>query len=209
MKKDNFEKDLPEGYELKLHIDAKDKKTTIIYLVLSLVPVIVTFVVALLIVIFVNGWNTSERNEPDYVLFITLGVTCVIVFLYMILHEIVHGITYKSLTGAKLTFGLRWNVAFCGVPEIYVYRKAVKLAVLMPFIIFNVIFAGLTVGMYFINDIAFLAASLMLGLHIGGCVGDLHVAYLLDHQFKDNKTLIRDTGPEQFFYTYTGIENNK
>ena len=63
--------------------------------------------------------------------------------------------------------------------------------------------------MYFINDIAFLAASLILGLHIGGCVGDLHVAYLLDHQFKDNKTLIRDTGPEQFFYTYTGIENNK
>ena len=205
MKSDNFEKELPEGYELKLHIDAKDKKLTAIYLALSLVPLIIVVVAACLIIEFVGGGLFSLDGAYAH---IALLIAVVVMLVYMILHELTHGITYKALTGGKLTFGLRWNVAFCGVPDIFVYRKAAKIAVLMPFLVFNVVLVGLTVGMYFVDGCAFLAAALVLGMHIGGCVGDLHVTYMLDHKFKDSKTLMRDTGPEQFFYVYTGVKNS-
>ncbi|MDE7082787.1 MAG: DUF3267 domain-containing protein [Clostridia bacterium] len=203
MKSDNFEKVLPEGYELKLHIDAKNKKTAIFYMILSLLPLVVIVAAACLIIEFAGSGLSSLDS---FYCTIALFAAVVAMIAYVILHELVHGITYKALTGGKLTFGLRWNVAFCGVPDIYVYRKAAKLAVLMPFLVFNVVFVALTVGMYFVNECAFLAAAFVFGMHLGGCMGDLHVTYMLDHKFKDSKTLMRDTGPEQFFYVYTGIE---
>ncbi|MDE7330185.1 MAG: metalloprotease family protein, partial [Clostridia bacterium] len=165
MKKNNYEAELPAGYELKYHIDAKNKKTTAIYLILSLLPVLVIFAVALLLVIFVRGWDSRESAFSG--IWLVFLIICVIICVYAVCHELVHGITYKILTGGKLTFGLKWNVAFCGVPDIYVYRSAAKAAVLMPFIIFNFVFAGLTVGMYFVSDVYFLAAAAILGFHIG------------------------------------------
>ena len=205
MKSDNFEKELPEGYELKLHINAKDSKLTAIYLVLSFVPILITVAAACLIIEFVGGGLLSLDSIYRSLAFLAAVVVLIV---YMVLHELVHGITYKALTGGKLTFGLRWNVAFCGVPDIFVYRKAAKTAVLMPFLVFNIVFVALTVGMYFVDGCVFLAAAFVLGMHIGGCVGDLHVTYMFDHKFKDNKTLMRDTGPEQFFYVYTGVTNS-
>jgi len=202
MKKDNYEAELPEGYELKYHIDAKNAKTTVIYTLLAVVPLVITLVAAYLLAEFVRGWGAE--GEDATVIAVTYFVTLVIFIAYVVLHELVHGITYKILTGAKLTFGLTLTVAFCGVPEIYVYRRAAKLAVLMPFLVFTVIFGALTVGMYFVGSVGFMAAAFILGLHLGGCVGDLHVTYMLDHKFNDAKTLMRDTGPEQFFYVYTG-----
>ncbi|MDE7264774.1 MAG: DUF3267 domain-containing protein [Clostridia bacterium] len=202
MTKDNFENELPEGYELKIHIDAaKDKKLMAIYIVLSCLPVLIIVAAAALLLFFVRGWSIKGDFIGN---FIALLVAVIVSIVYIVLHELTHGITYKILTGAKLRFGLTWNVAFCGVPDIFVYRKAMKIAVLMPFIIYTVIFAGLTAAMYFVGDAAFLGAALVFGLHLGGCVGDLHVTYVLDHKFTSSKMLVRDTGPEQFFYIYTG-----
>ena len=205
MKSDNFEKELPEGYELKLHIDAKSRKLRAIYLALGLVPILIMVVVACPIIEFVGGGLDSLDEPYGHVAWL---IAVVVLMAYIVLHELVHGITYKALTGGKLTFGLSWDVAFCGVPDIFVYRKAAKISALMPFIVFTIIFVGLAVGLYFVNDCAFLVAALVLGMHIGGCVGDLHVTYMLDHKFKDSKTLMRDTGPEQFFYVYTGVTNS-
>ena len=53
--------------------------------------------------------------------------------LYIVLHELTHGIAYKLTTGRKLTFGFTLSVAYCGVPDIYVYRKAAMTApILIP-----------------------------------------------------------------------------
>ena len=40
----------------------------------------------------------------------------------------------------------------------------------------------------------------LLGLHLGGCSGDIYFASLLLFKFKSPDTLARDTGPEQFIY---------
>ena len=119
---------------------------------------------------------------------------------YVVLHELVHGIAYKTLTGEKLTFGLSWSCAFCGVPNIYTYRKTAMISVIAPFAVFTVLLLPLLVLLYFISPLYFLIVAFIFGLHAGGCSGDLYVLYLLAVKFKDKRVLMRDTGPEQFFY---------
>jgi hypothetical protein len=65
--------------------------------------------------------------------------------IYVILHELTHGLLYKILTKQKLTFGLTLSVAFCGVPHIYVNKKTALLSVLAPFVVYNIIFIPLLI----------------------------------------------------------------
>ena len=52
----------------------------------------------------------------------------------------------------------------------------------------------------FFQSFIFLIFAFIFGLHLGGCSGDLYVTYLFLTKFKNKKVLMRDTGPEQFFY---------
>ena len=91
---------------------------------------------------------------------------------YLVLHELVHGAAYKFLTGQKLTFGITLSVAFCGVPEIYVYRRASLIAVLAPFVVFTLL--GVVLLAVFPGAWTRFFLLIFLGLHIGGCSGDLY-----------------------------------
>ncbi|MDE6597787.1 MAG: DUF3267 domain-containing protein [Clostridia bacterium] len=197
MKTDNYTEELPEGYTLAKHVSAKDRKTTIIYTLLSFVPAIILFVAAFLTVYYTGGIAAAGNDTFRIVSFV---VTCLVYLLYIVLHELVHGIVYKICTGRKLKFGLSMTYAFCGVPDVYVYRKAAVCAIIMPFAVFSVVFIGLTVGMYFVNPLLFIEAAIMLGLHLGGCVGDLHLTLLFAKNYRNSSTLMRDLGPEQFIY---------
>lgn len=189
----SFERELPEGYRQVKHIDAKNLKLGIIF---NLIGSLIAIAVILLgcIPFFVSGTDISPF------LFGALVLGLIAMFVYMVLHELVHGAAYKKLTGEKLTFGLSWSCAFCGVPKIYTYRRTALIAVLAPFVVFSLLFAILTVALYFVSPVLYLASVTLLGLHLGGCVGDLYVTILLLFKFKDKGTLMRDTGPEQFFY---------
>lgn len=199
MKTDNFERELPSGYTLAYHINASDKKTGIIYTLLSFVPPIFTLIFACVLLI-ITGRGFSYGKTGIWGSVIILFVSSAVLLLYVVLHEVVHGITYKLFTGQKLTFGLKWNVAYCGIPGIYVHRKCALWACAMPFLVFNAVFLTATVCAYFYSSLVFLIASAILGVHIGGCVGDLHVISLFLFKFKDESALMKDDGPEQFFY---------
>ena len=118
--------------------------------------------------------------------------------LYIILHELVHGIAYKLTTRCKLTFGLTLTVAYCGVPEIYVYRKTALISLLAPFLLFLPVFG--TPIFLLENAWDKIYAAFLLGLHIGGCTGDLYDTYLYLFKFRSPDTLMRDIGPKQTFY---------
>ena len=197
MKTDNYTEELPEGYVLAKHISAKDAKTKIIYALLSFVPVIVLFIAAFLTVYYTCGLSDAGDGIFRIISFV---VTCLVYIAYIVLHELVHGAVYKICTGRKLKFGMSLTYAFCGVPDVYVYRKAAIPAIIMPFAVFTVVFTGLTVGAYFVNPLLFIEAAIILGLHLGGCVGDLHLTALFATRYTKPSTLMRDIGPEQFIY---------
>lgn len=196
-KSDNFEFALPEGYTLVRHVDAKrDKKTIIIYSLLSIVPLLI--ILPILMMCAFAGDNGEIQSGENFLAAMLVG--CLVYILYIILHELTHGITYKYYIGQKLTFGLSLTVAFCGVPDIYVRKKASIAALLMPFSVFSVIFLCLTVGLWFVSPYYGVIAGAVFALHLGGCVGDLHWTLMYITKYKHCNTLMRDTGPEQWLY---------
>ena len=194
MKSKNYETTLPEGYKEAMHINAKDLKVGIIMNLIALIPIVIFMVAAVLLMLLPSY---EADTEFDYGGIIIFGILYIV---YIVLHELTHGAAYKILTRQKLTFGLTLTVAFCGVPHIYTYRKAALIAICAPFAIFNVVFGALTAVMYFSNTWLYIISALLFSVHFGGCIGDLWLMLLLNTKFKDNDTLMRDTGPEQFIY---------
>ena len=200
MKEQNFEKDLPSGYTQALYINAKDVKFGVIFNLIAVVVLGIVMAGAFLSLRFNGGMSFNFFEADPWQLTVAYTVFLVSMLAYIILHELVHGIAYKALTGERLTFGISWSCAFCGVPSIYTYRRTAIIAILSPFITFTVLFIPVLAILYFLSPLFYLMTAFIFGLHLGGCCGDLYVFYLLLTRFKDKKTLIRDTGPEQFFY---------
>ncbi|MDE6242125.1 MAG: DUF3267 domain-containing protein [Anaeroplasmataceae bacterium] len=195
----NYEEILPEGYNEIFHIDAKEKKTGLILTLFSLILTLIPLAILLPIYFCTKKFEFEFSYRTSLYL---LGLA-VAMILYMVLHELVHGIAYKALTKQKLTFGISWSCAYCGVPNIYVYRKASMIALIAPFTVFGLLFGGLVIWFYFLDGTLFLLMSLLFSIHVGGCIGDLYMFTLFLFKYKDKTLLMRDTGPEQFLYQTT------
>ncbi len=190
---------LPEDYTEVRHINAKDKKLGTILNLICAAVIAVIILCAVMIVFFADRHDFAYRiTEPSYVAAPLIFAASIVT--YIILHELLHGLAYKLLTGQKLTFGISWSCAFCGVPDIYTSRKTSLIALLTPFTVFTCLFVSLSVVMFFLNSTYFIFAMVLLGLHIGGCSGDLYMTGLLLFRYTSANTVIRDTGPEQFIY---------
>ena len=194
--------ELPPLYKQAYHIDARKKKTGLIFNGVAFLVLIAV----LAVVIPTADWSFIQALfDLDFLPFMgTYLLYMAVLFgsmaLYMVLHELVHGVVYKVMTGKKLTFGLSWSCAFCGVPEAYVTRKTAIYALMAPFVAFTLVFVPLTIVFAFINTPLYLLFGLLLGMHWGGCSGDLFMFGLLIFKYKDKSVLLRDTGPEQWIY---------
>ena len=122
-----FEETLPEGYVAAYTIDAADKRTGVV-LNLAGFAVMAAVGVAAWFCLRPTGFF-EQYSVGRNLLFIAA------ILVYMVCHELLHGAAYKALTRRKLTFGLTLSVAFCGVPDVYVYRKTALLALLTPFVV--------------------------------------------------------------------------
>ncbi len=187
-----YYRELPEGWKEEYAIDAKDKKTIVIMQVAAFLLMILIGGGLSFLASRVTVQDFSERALPA-------GITAIISMIaYIVLHELTHGLVYKLYTKEKLTFGLTLTVAYCGVPDLYVSKKVAFLAVIAPFVVFNLVFAA---PLFFITSMSwFLAFSLLLTIHVSGCVGDLYVAYIILTKFRGRPLLMNDTGPKQTFY---------
>jgi hypothetical protein len=186
----NFEKELPEGYREVFSIDAKNKKTA---LIMSLAAFFITAALCVASWLIVRPYGYS----PDHLIARYL-IFLIVLLAYIVLHELVHGLAYKLLTGQKLTFGITFSAAYCGVPEIYVYRKTALISLLAPFTVFSVVFIAL--ALIFRDPWDRFAALLAFSIHAGGCIGDLYDTFLYLTRFRDPRTLMQDTGPKQTFW---------
>ena len=195
----HFEEKLPENYRLVKTVDATKAPFAVVFNLLSLVMMVGAFAV----LYFAFGTDVSLIKEqfltlPDFTKILALLLLVVGFIVYIVLHELVHGVVYKAFTKRKLTFGVTMTCAYCGVPDVFVYRTASLCALLAPFVIFSIAFI---VPMFFLqNTVWFLLLATLFAMHFGGCVWDLYITVLYVFKFRDGKTLMRDTGPVQTFY---------
>ena len=191
--------DLPEDYIEDYVIDAKSAKFTVIYgIILNLLLTIGT--IALCIVIKKISFNDIKDyyNLKPHIILLSLLLLMVSMVAYIVLHELTHGLFYKIFTREKLTFGLTLTVAFCGVPKLYNKKWPMIITSLAPFVVFSFVFG---IPLFFINDIiAYIGFSIMLGIHLGGCIGDLYGSIIMLFKYHGKNILVNDTGPKQTFY---------
>lgn len=206
-----FEKELPENYRLVKTVDCKDKKTAVVLNAAAISVTVIALVIGLLI-LKPSAKSVVGAFEENYLLSVAklaffLAAFLAANILYIVLHELTHGLAYKLLTKQKLKFGFSLTFAYCGVPDIYVYRTAALISLLAPFTVFIVLFALLAA---FLPTVTFKAfAVIMLAVHLGGCVGDLYDTFLYLFKFRSGKVLMRDFGAKQEFYDITADELSK
>ena len=193
--KKTYESTLPEGYVAVKVIDAKKQKTTIALNLGAIAVFLCSFFLGLWL-LFPGGFDFST-------LFSTKAIFPEIIFLcsmllYVVLHELIHGLVYKVFTKQKLTFGISWRFAYCGVPNIYVYRKISILALMGPFTVFTV----LMVPFFFVfrYPLTLFLLLTLFSIHLSGCVGDLYDFVLLLFFFRRKDLLVLDDGAKQTFY---------
>lgn len=191
----NYETKLPDGYQPVYRIDAKNRK---IIWILNIVSLLLFAAVA----VPLFAWLKITTSKPLYEL-LDLGIFRYLVLIaiyiaYIFAHELTHGAAYYALTRQHLTFGTSLFIAYCGVPNIYVYRKPALIAVLAPFVTYSIIFSlGIIISNSFTWQVVWIMA---LAVHVGGCVGDLWATLILIFRFKGYPyLLIRDTGPKLTF----------
>ena len=194
--KKTFEKTLPDGYAPIYDLDAKNKKTIWVINIASLLlfaAVAVPLFMWLRILTnksLIDIWSDIEIKQYIALIFIYVA--------YIFGHELVHGAAYYILTRQHLTFGTAPFVAYCGVPQIYVYRMPSLIAILAPFIVFDIAFVfGIVFAVSVVWKVVWVLA---LAVHVGGFIGDLWGACLLLLRFRDPLLLVRDTGPKQVFF---------
>ena len=195
---ENYYKTLPEGYSEVKVVDAKEKKTSVLFVVFSFVLTAIPLMPVLLTA--GGGLRTLVEQNGRAQSMIAVVVFLASLVLYLVLHELVHGAVYKALTHQKLTFGFTLTVAFCGVPDVYTSRKTALLSLLAPFVTFSILLIPLTLWFYSFNRLYYLLSGILFSVHFGGCVGDLYMTYLLLFKYKDPRTLMNDTGPKQTIY---------
>lgn len=197
--KKTFEKELPEGYCEVFHFNAKSIKVGIIFNLIALVVLIAVMAVGRWI--YVAAGTPAPRISLDGIWHSVamLGFVAVML-LYIVLHELVHGICYKRMTGERLTFGISWSCAFCGVPNIYTYRKTSIIAASAPLILFTVLLVPVCAVLMILHPYLYMLGLFLFGLHLGGCGGDFYFVWILLFKYKSPDALMRDTGPEQFIY---------
>ncbi|MGN1060657.1 MAG: DUF3267 domain-containing protein [Candidatus Coproplasma sp.] len=190
----NYYKELPEGYKEVYCINAK--KTSV-----GVIMNVIAFAVALALIV---GICFAKFELPLNIEFgletaLSLFALCVTLIAYMVVHELTHGLFYKILTRQKLRFGLTLSVAYCGLKEGYVNKKTCLLAVLAPLVIHSIWMILLII--FLPANIWALMIIILFGLHFGGCIGDMWVAFMLIFRF-NSTVLTCDDGPCQRFYEY-------
>ena len=183
--------ELPENYKLDKTIDMKKMSTNIFLNVLNILFVIISFLI--LIPLKFKEIKIDNLIELSIVMFIAL----IGFIIYIVLHELTHGIFYKIFTKQKLTFGVSLTYAYCGVPNIYVRKKEAIIACLSPLIIFSIIF--LTLIFILPPNYINLSIIILFSFHFGGCSGDIYLSLILLTKY-DKDTYIKDTGPTQYIY---------
>ncbi len=177
-------KELPENYQLKVHINMKSSPRdfwiiqfgSLILLVPFIFPIVWGFFP------FLNGWNL-ESIQPVLIYTLILQIPMIVV------HEWIHGIVYKQGTDHKITYKFHGFAASASVPGIYFYLRHYLKVGLAPAVLLSILFIILTI---FSTGIWQAIWYFMLAIHFASCVGDFYVSFRIRKLPQD--TLIEDYG---------------
>ena len=120
---------------------------------------------------------------------------CAGIFLYMVLHELVHGVLMRYFSGLRPHYGFNGIYAFAG-SESFFDRKSYLIISLAPVVLLG---AVLMLLCFWAPNSLFWLFYLIQVLNLSGAAGDFYVSLLLRKQPSD--LLIQDSGVAMKFYS--------
>lgn len=184
MRKHCFQQ-LPREYQEILHLDLQND-SKLILLVNGLATVIA-------LAMFAAGFLFT----PMFAVFTsppTLAAFLVCCVLYLVLHELVHGLCMKWFGAKRVRFGFTGLYAFAGSDE-YFTKGAYVVVALAPVVVWGAVLLALNV---FAGEKLFGLFYLIQLINVSGAAGDLYVCFRFWRLPRD--ILVRDTGVSMTVY---------
>ncbi len=178
---------LPTNYELSHKIDLKkDNK-------INLLIQIIFVLIALMVVSFAIIFEFPIKNKFNA--FENIVITVVLVFLYMIVHELTHGVFIQFISKEKPIYNFRFPFLTTG-SNVYFNKTSFIIIALAPVIIWGVI---LLLALFVVPQYLFMGIYIVMGLNFAGSAGDY--VQVINFSKLSNTTLFYDDGKETSVYS--------
>lgn len=185
--------DLPEGYREILAVDLQKNKKLAIWVNVAAFAVAIVMTVAA--AFFVPLSTLFDMSEGIGLYFIRMGVLMVGLVAYIVLHELVHGVTMRLCGTKKIKYGFTGLYAFAGSSDYY-SKKAYILIALAPVVFWGVVLAVLSV---LLSQGWFWVVYMIQISNISGAAGDFYVT--LRFMRLPDDILVKDYGVGMTVYS--------
>ena len=132
---------LPDGYNEIYTIDLQKNKKSALLVNLLAIVIAILLVVPMHFAVPIFSMFSMEKGMKNYLL--RFGVLIVLIVLYMVLHELVHGIAMKICGTKKVKYGFTGMYAFAGSKDYY-DKKAYIFIALAPVVLWGIVLAVVT-----------------------------------------------------------------
>ena len=177
---------LPESYGEIYSIDLqKDKKMALVVNLLAIV-IAVLLVVPMHFAVPIFSLFSMENGLQNYLL--RFGALIVLMVVYMILHELVHGVAMKICGTKKVKYGFTGMYAFAGSKDFYDKKSYIFIA-LAPVVLWGIVLAVVNP---FVPVEWFWVVYMIQIINLSGAAGDFFVTVKFSQLPRD--ILIQDYG---------------
>ncbi len=161
---------LPENYGEIYSLNLqKDKRTAVI---VNLLAFAITAVMAVAMNFFVPVTSAFDMSEGIARYFLRFAALIILMVLYMVLHELVHGIAMKLCGTKRVKYGFTGLYAFAGSEDYYDKKSYIFIA-LAPIVLWGTVLAAVN---FFVPTEWFWIVYMIQLINISGAAGDLFVA---------------------------------
>lgn len=187
--------ELPQGYSEIFRIDLqKDKKVALFVNIFALAISVLMIIPG---AIFVPITTFFDFSDGLVIYLIRLAVMIFGMTLYLILHELVHGICMKFFSESKVHYGFTGLYAYAG-SDAYFGKKAYIIIALAPIVVWGVVLLLINC---FVSVSWFWCVYIIQVINISGAAGDLYVTYKFSKMPSD--ILVQDAGVSMKVYSST------
>lgn len=184
---------LPEGYHPLLSIDLqKDKRLALLINGIALGIMVILVAIMQPFVSFFTLFDMSQGLLAYSLCFLALSAG---IILYMILHELVHGIAMKACGTKKVRYGFTGLYAFAGSDDYYDKKSYIVIA-LAPVVIWGIVLLILNcvIPVSYFWVVYFIQIA-----NISGAAGDFYVTWKFSRLPQD--ILVQDNGVSMTVYS--------
>ena len=184
---------LPEGYSEIYSVNLQKNKKLMLFINLAALLIAAVLVVPILFLKPISALFSMENGLGPYAL--RFGAIIVTNVLYIILHELVHGLAMKLCGTKKVKYGFTGLYAFAGSTDFYGKGAYIFIA-LAPVVLWGIVLAVITP---LVSNEWFWVVYLVQIANLSGAAGDLFVTFKFSRFPKD--ILISDNGVGMTVYS--------